>query len=171
MPPGSVWTTSPSNLCRSRNECVFHASHGGAESCPETPGGAPVKKQKNVLVALGWYDHRLLQGIAAYATQNRWHLAAHSIIHEKVIPWGWEGDGVLAWLATGTTSRTSSRQSKSRRSISRSAGRTSLLRTSCRITRRRGNSSASIFSSEGCSISFSTVTRKTGRRSSGAKDL
>jgi len=60
-----------------------------------------MKKQKNVLVALGWYDHRLLEGIAAYATQNRWHLAAHSIIHEKVIPWGWEGDGVLAWLATG----------------------------------------------------------------------
>lgn len=60
-----------------------------------------MKKQKNVLVALGWYDHRLLQGIATYATQHRWHLAAHSIIHEKVIPWGWEGDGVLAWLAAG----------------------------------------------------------------------
>ena len=25
------------------------------------------QKQKNVLVALGWYDHRLLQGIATYA--------------------------------------------------------------------------------------------------------
>jgi LacI family transcriptional regulator len=59
------------------------------------------QKQKNVLVALGWYDHRLLQGIATYATQYRWHLAAHSIIHEKVIPWGWEGDGVLAWLGAG----------------------------------------------------------------------
>jgi len=58
-------------------------------------------KPKNVLVALGWYDHRLLQGIATYATEHRWHLAAHSIIHEKVIPWGWEGDGVLAWLAAG----------------------------------------------------------------------
>ena len=60
-----------------------------------------MKKQPNVLVALGWYDHRLLQGIATYATQHHWHLAAHSIIHEKVIPWGWEGDGVLAWLAAG----------------------------------------------------------------------
>src|SRR6187401_3085669 len=58
-------------------------------------------KQKNVLVALGWYDHRLIQGISAYATQHGWHLAAHSIIHEKVIPWGWQGDGVLAWLAAG----------------------------------------------------------------------
>ena len=60
-----------------------------------------MKKQRNVLLALGWYDHRLLQGIAAYAAQHRWHLAAHSIIHEKVIPWGWQGDGVLAWLAAG----------------------------------------------------------------------
>ena len=60
-----------------------------------------MKEQQHVLLALGWYDHRLLQGIAAYAAQHRWHLAAHSIIHEKVIPWGWQGDGVLAWLAAG----------------------------------------------------------------------
>jgi LacI family transcriptional regulator len=57
------------------------------------------KKHPHVLVALGWYDHRLLQGIATYATEHSWHVAAHSIIHEKVIPWGWQGDGVLAWLA------------------------------------------------------------------------
>lgn len=56
-------------------------------------------KHRHVLVALGWYDHRLLQGIASYATQHSWHIAAHSIIHEKVIPWGWQGDGVLTWLA------------------------------------------------------------------------
>lgn len=60
-----------------------------------------MKKPQNVLVALGWYDHRLLRGIAAYATEKRWHIASHSIIHEKVIPWGWRGDGVLAWLAAG----------------------------------------------------------------------
>jgi LacI family transcriptional regulator len=57
------------------------------------------KRQKNVLLALGWYDHRLLQGISAYAAQNHWHLAASSITHEHVIPRGWKGDGVLAWLA------------------------------------------------------------------------
>ncbi|MCB1226344.1 MAG: DNA-binding transcriptional regulator [Verrucomicrobiales bacterium] len=57
--------------------------------------------KKNVLIALGWFDNRLLQGIAAYATERRWHLAAQSIIHERVIPWGWQGDGVLAWLAAG----------------------------------------------------------------------
>lgn len=58
-------------------------------------------KPRNVLLALGWYDHRLLQGIATYASEHRWHLAANSIIHEKVIPWGWDGDGILAWLGAG----------------------------------------------------------------------
>ena len=60
-----------------------------------------MKRPRNVLLALGWYDHRLLQGIATYASEHRWHLASHSIIHEKVIPWGWEGDGILAWLGAG----------------------------------------------------------------------
>lgn len=59
---------------------------------------APImsKKHPHVLVALGWYDNRLLQGIATYATQYSWRLASHSIIHEKVILWGWRGEGVLA---------------------------------------------------------------------------
>jgi hypothetical protein len=60
-----------------------------------------MKRPRNVLLALGWYDHRLLQGIATYASEHRWHLASHSIIHEKVIPWGWDGDGILAWLGAG----------------------------------------------------------------------
>jgi LacI family transcriptional regulator len=60
-----------------------------------------MKRPRNVLLALGWYDHRLLQGIATYASEHRWHLASHSIIHEKVIPWGWNGDGILAWLGAG----------------------------------------------------------------------
>ena len=60
-----------------------------------------MKRPRNVLLALGWYDHRLLQGIATYASEHRWHLASHSIIHEKVIPQGWDGDGILAWLGAG----------------------------------------------------------------------
>jgi LacI family transcriptional regulator len=58
-----------------------------------------VKKQKNVILTLGWHDHRLLNGIATYATENNWHISAASITKELVIPWGWAGDGVLAWLA------------------------------------------------------------------------
>ena len=58
-----------------------------------------MKKQKNVLLALGWHDHRLLHGIASYAAKHHWHISAASITKELAIPWGWKGDGVLAWLA------------------------------------------------------------------------
>lgn len=59
-----------------------------------------MKKYPRVLLALGWYDHRVHQGIAKYALQAGWHLSV-DVTKEKVIPWGWEGDGILAWLGAG----------------------------------------------------------------------
>jgi LacI family transcriptional regulator len=58
------------------------------------------KRQKRVLVALGWYDYRLHRGIERYALEHGWNLSAN-LAREKVIPWGWEGDGILAWLGAG----------------------------------------------------------------------
>ncbi len=58
------------------------------------------KHQKRVLVALGWYDYRLHRGIEKFAQERQWHLSAN-LAREKVIPWGWEGDGILAWLGAG----------------------------------------------------------------------
>jgi LacI family transcriptional regulator, galactose operon repressor len=58
------------------------------------------KTQKRVLVMLGWYDYRLHRGIERYALENHWHLFAN-LTRERVIPWGWEGDGILAWLGEG----------------------------------------------------------------------
>jgi LacI family transcriptional regulator len=58
------------------------------------------KRPKRILLAMGWYDHRLHQGIAKYAQEHGWHLCA-DVTKEKVIPWGWEGDGILAWLGAG----------------------------------------------------------------------
>jgi LacI family transcriptional regulator len=55
------------------------------------------KKQKRVLVALGWYDYRVHRGIEKYAQEHAWSLSAN-LAREKVIPWGWQGDGILAWL-------------------------------------------------------------------------
>lgn len=55
------------------------------------------KKHPRVLLAMGWYDQRVHQGIANYALKAGWHLCA-DVTKEKVIPWGWEGDGVLAWV-------------------------------------------------------------------------
>jgi LacI family transcriptional regulator len=58
------------------------------------------RRQKRVLVALGWYDYRLHRGIEKFAQEHDWHLSAN-LAREKVIPWGWEGDGILAWLGAG----------------------------------------------------------------------
>lgn len=59
-----------------------------------------MRRQRNVLLVLGWYDHRLHRGIAEYAQEHGWHLSAN-LARERVIPWGWKGDGVLAWLGAG----------------------------------------------------------------------
>lgn len=58
------------------------------------------KNRKRVLLAMGWYDYRLHIGIAQYALEHDWHLCPDTT-KEKVIPWGWEGDGILAWLGRG----------------------------------------------------------------------
>jgi LacI family transcriptional regulator len=55
------------------------------------------KTQRRVLLALGWYDYRLHRGIERYAQEHSWFLSAN-LAREKVIPWGWQGDGILAWL-------------------------------------------------------------------------
>jgi LacI family transcriptional regulator len=58
------------------------------------------KRQKRILLALGWYDHRLHRGIEKFAQEQGWHLCPDTT-REKVVPWGWEGDGILAWLGAG----------------------------------------------------------------------
>ncbi len=58
------------------------------------------KKTPRVLLALGWYDHRLHRGIEKYALEHGWHLSS-DVTRERLIPWGWEGDGILAWLGHG----------------------------------------------------------------------
>jgi LacI family transcriptional regulator len=55
------------------------------------------RKHSRVMLALGWYEYRLHQGIAQYALKAGWHLCA-DVTKEKIIPWGWQGDGILAWL-------------------------------------------------------------------------
>lgn len=68
---------------------------------PSRPDGRDrARQQKHVLLVLGWYDYRLHRGIAEYAQEHGWHLSAN-LARERVIPWGWKGDGVLAWLGAG----------------------------------------------------------------------
>jgi LacI family transcriptional regulator len=61
---------------------------------------AMLKRRKRVLIALGWYDYRVHRGIERFAQAHDWHLSTN-FAREKIIPWGWEGDGILAWLGAG----------------------------------------------------------------------
>lgn len=58
-----------------------------------------MKRRKNVLLALGWHDYRLLRGIGRFAAEHGWHISSASITQEFIIPHRWKGDGILAWLA------------------------------------------------------------------------
>lgn len=58
------------------------------------------RTQRRILLALGWYDYRLHRGVEKFAQEHGWYLSAN-LTREKVIPWGWEGDGILAWLGAG----------------------------------------------------------------------
>jgi len=58
-----------------------------------------MKQHKHVLIALSRYDYRLHRGIEKYAQEHGWFLSA-SPAREKVVPWGWQGDGILAWLSS-----------------------------------------------------------------------
>jgi LacI family transcriptional regulator len=48
--------------------------------------------QRNILILMEWYDHRIRQGIGQYARENNWHLTVNE---RTLIPSGWEGDGIL----------------------------------------------------------------------------
>jgi LacI family transcriptional regulator len=52
------------------------------------------------LLTLAWYDYRLHRGIERYAQAHGWDLS-QDLVREKIIPWGWDGDGILAWLGAG----------------------------------------------------------------------
>jgi LacI family transcriptional regulator len=57
-------------------------------------------RSPRVLLVLGWYDYRLHRGIERFAQEHGWQLS-EDLAREKVIPWGWDGDGILAWLGVG----------------------------------------------------------------------
>ena len=54
-----------------------------------------MKPKRNILVTLGWYDPRLIEGIGRYAREAGWHLELRAVV-EATPPNGWRGDGMLA---------------------------------------------------------------------------
>lgn len=60
-------------------------------------------KMKNVLVALESYRAPLFQGIAEYARHHHWHLSLEMLTNPSLLPWGWDGDGILTTLVQDST--------------------------------------------------------------------
>jgi len=58
-----------------------------------------MKRKRNVLAMLGWYDHRILTGIARYAREADWHLPSRHL-YDVSVPHGWKGDGLLVTHGT-----------------------------------------------------------------------
>ncbi len=57
-----------------------------------------MNRYKNILLALGRYDHRTHAGVARYAGGVGWHLNAQ-MVSETRIPHGWKGDGIISLLS------------------------------------------------------------------------
>ena len=54
--------------------------------------------QRNILILMEWYDHRIRQGIGQYASRRNWHL---TVDERALIPRGWAGDGLLTVFHRG----------------------------------------------------------------------
>ncbi len=53
-----------------------------------------IRRRKSVLIALNWRDERIVQGIARYAAEHRWHLSCEMLFSRHVM-YGWSGDGAI----------------------------------------------------------------------------
>lgn len=56
-------------------------------------------KQRNVMLLLENYDHRIHHGVARYAGQHHWHLNAN-MVKTGLLPQGWQGDGIITALGS-----------------------------------------------------------------------
>ncbi len=59
------------------------------------------RSSKHVLVALGWNDYSILEGICHYAHRAGWRLD-NRIIRSGYVPDKWEGDGIIALAGDST---------------------------------------------------------------------
>jgi LacI family transcriptional regulator len=54
------------------------------------------RKERNILLALGWYYPEMHRGVARFARNHNWHITADL---EEVVPRNWSGDGIITLLA------------------------------------------------------------------------
>ena len=64
------------------------------ESLPKSSPRLNPKNQRSIIIALDWYDERVVRGIYNYARENNWHISPY-LASGRFIPNGWPGDGAI----------------------------------------------------------------------------
>ena len=59
--------------------------------------------QRSILIALDWYDERVLRGIYNYAHEKNWHISPY-LASGRFVPNGWPGDGAITCYGPETAS-------------------------------------------------------------------
>ena len=60
----------------------------------------PKSSQPSIIVAMDWYDERVLRGIFRYSREHSWHLSPF-MANGRFTPNGWPGDGAITCCAPG----------------------------------------------------------------------
>lgn len=58
------------------------------------------RSQPSIVVAMDWYDERVLRGIFRYAREQSWHMSPY-MASGRFTPQGWPGDGAITCCAPG----------------------------------------------------------------------
>lgn len=58
------------------------------------------RNQPSIIVAMDWYDERVLRGIFRYAREHAWHLSPY-MANGRFTPHGWPGNGAITCCAPG----------------------------------------------------------------------
>ncbi len=60
----------------------------------------PRSSQPSIVVAMDWYDERVLRGIFRYVREQSWHMSPY-MANGRFTPQGWPGDGAITCCAPG----------------------------------------------------------------------
>jgi LacI family transcriptional regulator len=52
------------------------------------------QRQRSIIIALNWYDERIVRGIYNYAREQGWHISPY-LASGQFVPHGWPGDGAI----------------------------------------------------------------------------
>lgn len=67
------------------------------------PLKAVEKRQRSIIIALDWYDERIVRGIYNFAKEQNWHISPY-LTSGRFVPHGWPGDGAITCYGHETAS-------------------------------------------------------------------